>query len=276
MEPDSEFDSSFTGDSQQTGESSLDEQKDDSVSDDPLTALAPAALDHSKEYKKTEPTDSEQPAKDTWYTVGFVKGNSFDVNNYFLLEGDIADLTINNLPDLSHYPKMNLEPGTTYKFRVVAINSVGRGEWSEVSAFRTGLPGFPGAPSAIKIEKSADGAHLSWEPASTNQGEILEYSVFLAVRGKDKTNPPGQFAFERVYCGPNNMCVVNFTSLAAAHLDTSTKAAIIFRIAAKNDKGYGLATQVRWLQDLQATNKPTKRVPDGVHQVKKIKYEEDM
>lgn len=51
-----------------------------------------------------------------------------------------------------------------------------------------------------------------------------------------------------MYCGPNNQCVVANTSLAAAHLDTSTKAAIIFRIAAKNEKGYGPATQVRWLQ----------------------------
>lgn len=57
----------------------------------------------------------------------------------------------------------------------------------KVSAFKTCLPGFPGAPSAIKIAKSADGAaHLSWEPPSSNQGEILEYSVYLAVRSNPK------------------------------------------------------------------------------------------
>lgn len=65
---------------------------------------------------------------------------------------------------------------------------------------------------------------------------------------QEKTNPLSQLAFVRVYCGPSNSCVVPNSSLAAAHLDTTTKAAIIFRIAAKNDKGYGPATQVRWLQ----------------------------
>ena len=52
----------------------------------------------------------------------------------------------------------------------------------------------------------------------------------------------------RVYCGPANQAVVSNTSLATAHIDTTTKPAIIFRIAAKNEKGYGPATQVRWLQ----------------------------
>ena len=51
-----------------------------------------------------------------------------------------------------------------------------------MSAFKTCLPGFPGAPSAIKISKSPDGAHLSWEPPSTSTGDIIEYSVYLAVK----------------------------------------------------------------------------------------------
>ena len=57
-----------------------------------------------------------------------------------------------------------------------------------------------------------------------------------------------QLAFVRVYCGPNPTCIVTTASLASAHIDYTTKPAIIFRIAARNEKGYGPATQVRWLQ----------------------------
>ena len=71
--------------------------------------------------------------------------------------------------------KLELAPGTAYKFRVAGINACGRGAWSEISAFKTCLPGFSGAPSAIKISKSTDGAHLSWEPPSTSTGDIVEY-----------------------------------------------------------------------------------------------------
>ena len=54
----------------------------------------------------------------------------------------------------------------------------------------------------------------------------------------------------RVFCGPQASCVVTNSNLTAAHIDTSTKPAIIFRIAARNEKGYGPATQVRWLQGM--------------------------
>ena len=107
--------------------------------------------------------------------------------------------------------------------------------------------GYPGAPSAIKISKSAEGAQISWEPPSSNVGPILEYSVYLAVRsastalnndGEPRTilSTPNQLAFIRVYCGSNNSCSVTNSSLSAAHVDTTTKPAIIFRIAARNDK----------------------------------------
>jgi host cell factor len=60
-------------------------------------------------------------------------------------------------------------------------------------------------------------------------------------------------AFVRVYGGPLAECSVNAGQLLQAHLDTSSssKPAIIFRIAARNERGYGPATQVRWLQDQQ-------------------------
>jgi len=236
-----------------------------------LAALASAASIAQNNVKqetngiKSEIEDfSEEKKKDlAWFDVGIIKGTSCTVSSYYLPSGDLerSEIDIEGDDSLSAdrlSKKVELQPGTAYKFRVAGINACGRGAFSEISAFKTCLPGFPGAPSAIKISKSADGAHVSWEPPSTSTGDIVEYSVYLAVKsattsaqGDTKTvsSSPSQLAFVRVFCGPSAQCVVPNSSLAAAHIDTTTKPAIIFRIAARNDKGYGPATQVRWLQD---------------------------
>lgn len=52
-------------------------------------------------------------------------------------------LTSENIPDLSKFPRMNLEPGTPYRFRLAALNGCGIGEFSEPASFKTCLPGFP-------------------------------------------------------------------------------------------------------------------------------------
>uniref|UniRef100_A0A3Q3W8C4 Fibronectin type-III domain-containing protein n=1 Tax=Mola mola TaxID=94237 RepID=A0A3Q3W8C4_MOLML len=161
------------------------------------------------------------------------------------------------MPDYSQMRKVELQPGTAYKFRVAGINICGRGAFSEVSAFKTCLPGFPGAPCAIKISKNLDGAQLTWEPPAVTSGKITEYSVYLAIQSSQAASAsasgPAQLAFMRVYCGPSPSCLVQASSLANAHIDYTTKPAIIFRIAARNQKGYGPATQVRWLQGETST-----------------------
>ena len=50
----------------------------------------------------------------------------------------------------------------------------------------------------------------------------------------------GTMAFARVYCGPSSQCVVSHGQLTNAHIDVTSKPAIIFRIAARNDKGSAL------------------------------------
>ncbi|XP_036285933.1 host cell factor 1 isoform X2 [Pipistrellus kuhlii] len=213
------------------------------------------------------PPPSKAPVKkeNQWFDVGVIKGTNVMVTHYFLPPDDAApsDDDSGTLPDYNQLKKHELQPGTAYKFRVAGINACGRGPFSEISAFKTCLPGFPGAPCAIKISKSPDGAHLTWEPPSVTSGKIVEYSVYLAIQssqagGETKSSTPAQLAFMRVYCGPSPSCLVQSSSLSNAHIDYTTKPAIIFRIAARNEKGYGPATQVRWLQETSKDSPGTK------------------
>lgn len=241
---------------------------------DALATLASAALGCNQAVTNGIKNEKIVVKRETsaWCDVGIIKGTSCTVVKYFhpntCSDPEHTDITVDQLPEYTSGIKLELEPGTAYKFRVAAINTCGRGAWSEVSAFKTCLPGYPGAPSAIKISKSADGAHLSWEPPPSSSGKIIEYSVCLAVRSattqsqgdaKTVSSTPTQLAFVRVYCGPTNQAVVLNSSLAAAHIDVTTKPAIIFRIAAKNEKGYGPATQVRWLQEMVPAKPANKR-----------------
>ncbi|XP_054729642.1 host cell factor-like [Anastrepha obliqua] len=227
----------------------------------PSTGSAPPGESNVTATTTGGPPIDEEDAK--WHTVGIYTGLNATVSSYIdnsIWSSSGLKLTSRDLPDLSTIQRVNLEPGTAYRFRLRAINTCGASDWSEISSFKTCLPGFPGAPSAIKISKSSEGAHLTWEPppSCVNSNEIIEYSVYLAVKpGKDKDGKPigagarlpAQLAFVRVYVGAANQCTVAHSSLATAHVDCSNKPAIIFRIAARNDKGYGPATQVRWLQD---------------------------
>uniref|UniRef100_A0A3Q3XNS4 Host cell factor 1 n=1 Tax=Mola mola TaxID=94237 RepID=A0A3Q3XNS4_MOLML len=236
-------------------------------------ALAEVANGIEGEKQGPQPTPVKPVVKkeNQWFDVGIVKVTNMVVTHFYVpaddSQGDVSDDS-GIMPEYSQMKKMELQPGTAYKFRVAGINACGRGAFSEISAFKTCLPGFPGAPCAIKISKSSDGAHLTWEPPSVTSGKIIEYSVYLAIQSNQtaeaKASTPAQLAFMRVYCGPNPSCLVQSSSLSNAHIDYTTKPAIIFRIAARNEKGYGPATQVRWLQESgkdAASAKPAPKRP---------------
>ncbi|KYO29688.1 host cell factor 1 [Alligator mississippiensis] len=124
-------------------------------------AAALAEVANGIEPAPVKPDPSVPPPKalvkkeNQWLDVGVVKGTNMMVTHYFLPPDDAppTDDDSGTIPDYSQLKKQELQPGTAYKFRVAGINACGRGPFSEISAFKTCLPGFPGAPCAIKISK---------------------------------------------------------------------------------------------------------------------------
>uniref|UniRef100_A0A4W6ED42 Fibronectin type-III domain-containing protein n=1 Tax=Lates calcarifer TaxID=8187 RepID=A0A4W6ED42_LATCA len=127
-------------------------------------------------------------------------------------------------------------------FRVAGINCFDQGDFSPVSEFKTCQPGFPGAPSAVKITKANDSVHITWEAPPSPSGRILEYSMYMAR--------PGQMAFIRIYRGTKMSCSVSSTHLDNAHIDcsASNRPAVVFRIAPRTNRATAPATQIRWIQ----------------------------
>ena len=73
--------------------------------------------------------------------------------------------------------RVELLPGKAYKFRVCGINSCGPGGFSEMAAFKTCMPGFPGAPSAIRISK------VKWNSRKRSWGHKLMSLSHTEYRG---------------------------------------------------------------------------------------------
>lgn len=106
-------------------------------------------LHHAPGGKLLYGPQSHTPSRAAISTVRFMSLFSLSPCSFCLFPQDDSG----TVPDYNQLKKQELQPGTAYKFRVAGINACGRGPFSEISAFKTCLPGFPGAPCAIKISK---------------------------------------------------------------------------------------------------------------------------
>ncbi|XP_055009397.1 host cell factor 2 isoform X2 [Boleophthalmus pectinirostris] len=229
-----------------------------------------SAAGDSAQSRADKNEQSEQTDSGSWFDVGVFKTLFSEVNHFYLpSENDQSTNAISNRTvsikeplvqrkapgpqDYQGREREVLAPGQTYRFRVAGLNCFGTGDFSPVSEFKTCQPGFPGAPSAVKITKLNDTVHIAWDAPSSPSGKIMEYSMYLAVkksRPGSSSERPGQMGFIRIYRGTKTSCSVSSSHLENAHIDCSqtNRPAVVFRIAAKNEQGYGPATQIRWIQ----------------------------
>lgn len=102
--------------------------------------MAPAATDSTVDnqgvIRKVKTIQSGPKATgNKWMDVAHTKNTSFEVKCYYLTNQKLPllepDTPLDNVPEFINQ-RVELKPGVEYKFRVAAINSLGRGPWSEV------------------------------------------------------------------------------------------------------------------------------------------------
>jgi titin len=123
-----------------------------------------------------------------------------------------------------------LKAGTSYKFRVSAINSLGQGELSNVASVTT-LGLAPAAPTALKATtKTTTTVTLSWSAAKVTGGSAVR--EYIVQYSKDKGA-----SWIRV-------SAASFNSLSIVVKGFKPKTTYLFRVSARNDVGVSSTSNV--------------------------------
>lgn len=95
--------------------------------------------DHSSNvffFSRISQCKSSSDVGNKWHTVGIFKDLTQIITGYIDHDdwnSSAYTVTSENIPDLSNFKRVPLEPGTPYRFRLAALNGCGRGEFGEVN-----------------------------------------------------------------------------------------------------------------------------------------------
>ncbi|KAM7351314.1 miles to go isoform 2-T3 [Cochliomyia hominivorax] len=173
-----------------------------------VNCQTPAAVPSAPQIKDLEFTSNEATLR--WSTP---ESNGSDIINYSI---EYAERTITTADNATEYTVTNLQPETSYKFRVQAINGIGSGPYSLYAKLTT----LPSPPSPPKLECSGVGHNfikLKW-----GDGKNLDFTKFYVEMFVQRAKE-----FQVVYSGTNCMCKVN---------KLQERTAYTFRICAGNDR----------------------------------------
>jgi hypothetical protein len=169
----------------------------------------------------------------TW-TVPASNGGS-TITNYKIEtspDGSTGWSTVTTVGNVLTYTHTGRTNGTTYYYRVSAINSVGTGSTSNVLSATPTAPTVPGAPTGVAGTAGNTQVSLTWTAPASNGG-----SAITGYKEQHAVNPPGTSWSTAVATGSTS------TAYTATGLTNGT--GYIFRIAATNavgDSSYSTAS----------------------------------
>jgi hypothetical protein len=122
------------------------------------------------------PTIVSATAGDMFVELDWTQPSGTNISSYKIYRDDVLITTISDSPLSNVYTDTGLTNGTTYSYKVSAVNNIGEGDKSEPS---TATPdGIAFAPTNL-IANSADASiSLSWTASNPNGGSIIEYNVY--------------------------------------------------------------------------------------------------
>ena len=115
----------------------------------------------------------------TWTVPSFDGGSN--ITGYAIYRGVLSgdEVFLVSVGSILTFQDSGLSDGTTYYYRVTALNEEGEGSASlEVSAITLGLPG---RPLNLVASPSGDNLHLSWQPPANDGGAVI--SGYMVYRG---------------------------------------------------------------------------------------------
>lgn len=107
-----------------------------------------------------------------------VNDNGSHITNYILEydEGKCGEFVEFHRSRLKQYTLHKLQPATAYKFRLAAVNEIGKSNYSDVVVYSTCNNPPVKPPPPLLVETSINSLHLQWSRQPTDEDFTLQMS----------------------------------------------------------------------------------------------------
>lgn len=137
-----------------------------------------------------------------------------------------------------------LAKASSYEVRIRGENALGPGTWTQTS-FKTVVPGLPSSPVDVDINvKDRELIHLSWSSVDAGRADV-QFCIFIATRAVQK-NAAKNVVWKKIWVGRECRATIARNDSNCKNMLVENGKTAQFRIAAKNSKGFGPATQIKF------------------------------